>query len=311
MVVRELDVANIRFTQEHVYDSFNANSEKAGNVVELIEAILRGEKTPRDLPLIRVAAKQGAYWCVDNRRLFVYKHCQLGPIPVEVYDWKDNREFELKWRNGRATRKKTNGGRRAGMIQRTDLPFPRSPVAEESLSSINRFLDQKSQKRHEERIAALRRRREAAAATGEVAAGSSLPCGASSAVETSASTAMALRRIFVPPEEATAKKKKGKKRSRGGACQGDRVSTLEESTVIAPVKEPSSTSASRVTEEAPRKKKRRRTKVVDDTKRDAKACPPHVSSGMEPSTGLAKLTVTVGGEESDDEAYAVELFAPG
>ena len=111
-----------------------------------------------DLPLIRVAAKRGAYWfrllispalddldkdgtdamvqvqrhirfiplgprCVENRRLFVYKHCQLGKIPVqvgpapsktplrwtlamdlqcgvlppslaEVFEWKENREPE-------------------------------------------------------------------------------------------------------------------------------------------------------------------------------------------------------------------------
>merc|ERR1711920_850297 len=113
-----IDVATIRFTQEHIYDSFNANSDKAeaGGVVGLIDAILSDKKTPRDLPLIRVAAKQGAYWCVDNRRLFVYKHCQLGEIPVQVFDWKENREFELKWRNGRQTRKKTGGGARVGVI---------------------------------------------------------------------------------------------------------------------------------------------------------------------------------------------------
>ncbi|CAK0830977.1 unnamed protein product, partial [Prorocentrum cordatum] len=75
--------------QERVYDSFNANDARAGSTVELIDAILRGERAVTDLPLIRVAKKRGVYWCVDNRRCFVYKHCQLGKIPMQVFDWKD------------------------------------------------------------------------------------------------------------------------------------------------------------------------------------------------------------------------------
>merc|ERR1719160_1237993 len=153
-----MDVADIRFTQEHVYDTFNANDERAGSVVGLIDAILTGTKTPTDLPLIRVAAKRGAYWCVDNRRLFVYKHCQLGKIPVQVCKWRDNREFELKWRNGRSVRPQTGGGRRVGLVQRTGLPFPRSPIAEPSLSKIRHFLAPAEQQRHDAAIAALRER---------------------------------------------------------------------------------------------------------------------------------------------------------
>eukprot|EP00929_Paragymnodinium_shiwhaense_P084736 TRINITY_DN45339_c0_g1_i1.p2 TRINITY_DN45339_c0_g1~~TRINITY_DN45339_c0_g1_i1.p2 ORF type:complete len:271 (-),score=83.48 TRINITY_DN45339_c0_g1_i1:449-1261(-) len=157
---RMIDVGEIRFTQEHVYDSFNSNSDRANlNVVGLIEAILAGEKTPRDLPLIRVAVKQGAYWCVDNRRLFVYKHCKLGQIPVEVHDWKDTREFELKWKNGLLTRGSTGGGRRAGVITRTDTPFPRSVAMEPSLSSITCWLPPDEQEQHDKAIEALSKKR--------------------------------------------------------------------------------------------------------------------------------------------------------
>merc|ERR1712232_1253248 len=154
-----MDVADIRFTQEHVYDSFNANSAKAGGMVELMDEILGGTKTPSDLPLIRVARKRGAYWCVDNRRLFTYKHCQLGEIPVQVFDWKDMREFELKWRNGVTTRQKTSEGRRAGLHQRTDTPFPKSPIAEPSLSDIKVYMSQRQQQQHDAKITSLRKRR--------------------------------------------------------------------------------------------------------------------------------------------------------
>lgn len=171
MVTKLIDVNSIRFTQEHVYDSFNANSERAGGVVELINDIISGSKTPADLPLIRVAAKKGAYWCVDNRRLFVYKHCQLGEIPVQVFSWKDNREFELKWRNGLASRAQTGKGARVGILQRTDTPFPLSPVAEESLSKIHTYMSREEQRHHDAGIEALRRCREQKSSAGKVRPG--------------------------------------------------------------------------------------------------------------------------------------------
>eukprot|EP00408_Alexandrium_pacificum_P011712 CAMPEP_0171221646 /NCGR_PEP_ID=MMETSP0790-20130122/34863_1 /TAXON_ID=2925 /ORGANISM="Alexandrium catenella, Strain OF101" /LENGTH=213 /DNA_ID=CAMNT_0011687583 /DNA_START=68 /DNA_END=706 /DNA_ORIENTATION=- len=169
MVTTLVDVNDIRFTQEHVYDTFNANDARAGGVVELIEAIISGSKTPTDLPLIRVAAKRGAYWCVDNRRLFVYKHCQLGRIPVEVHNWKDSREFELKYRNGLTVRPQTGNGVRVGVIQRTDTPFPRSPVAEPSLTTIRVPYSPQQQRKHDAAIAKLRRRRERKASAGVAA----------------------------------------------------------------------------------------------------------------------------------------------
>lgn len=160
MTASTVDVADIRFTQEHVYDTFNANSSKAGTMMELMNDILNGDKTPADLPLIRVAQKRGAYWCVDNRRLFVYKHLQLGPIPVQVFNWNDNREFALKYRNGLPTRAQTGDGRRAGLIQRGSTPLPRSPIAEPSLSHIRKYMSSKEQSRHEARIMKLRASRE-------------------------------------------------------------------------------------------------------------------------------------------------------
>eukprot|EP00434_Breviolum_minutum_P027596 symbB.v1.2.024408.t1/scaffold2220.1/size89589/3 len=160
MATQLMDVADIRFTQEHVYDTFNANSDRAGSVLDLMESILSGEKTPWDIPLIRVAAKKGAYWCVDNRRLFTYKHLQLGQIPVQVFSWKENREFELKYRNGLPFRQQTGNGLRAGLIQRSERSFPRSPVAEPSLSKFQRLFTKAEQRKHDARIAELRQKRE-------------------------------------------------------------------------------------------------------------------------------------------------------
>lgn len=159
MVTKLMDVAEIRFTQEHVYDTFNANSERAGSVLDLMDSILRGEKTPWDIPLIRVAAKKGAYWCVDNRRLFTYKHLRLGKIPVEVFNWKDNREFELKYKNGLPFRQQTSNGLRIGLLQRSDRPFPRSPVAEPTLSKLTKLFSAAQQRKHEADIVALAKRR--------------------------------------------------------------------------------------------------------------------------------------------------------
>jgi len=218
-----MDVADIRFTQEHVYDSFNANSSKAGGTVELIEAILAGQKTPSDLPLIRVAPKRGAYWCVDNRRLFVYKHCQLGKIPVVVYDWKDMREFQLKWVNGLATRGQSSEGRRVGVLQRTETPFPRSAVAEPTLSQILEHMPPEQQRKHDARIASLRRQRQQREAA-EAAVGAS---------NASVEAADSLRGLLLPavssaPNPAAAgeteeasKRRAGarKKRRRGEAAQ--------------------------------------------------------------------------------------------
>ncbi|CAE7360340.1 unnamed protein product [Symbiodinium natans] len=161
MVTKLMDVAEIRFTQvaEHVYDTFNANSERAGSVLDLMESILKGDKTPWDIPLIRVAAKKGAYWCVDNRRLFTYKHLQLGMIPVEVFNWKDNREFELKYKNGLPYRQQTSNGLRIGLLQRSGRPFPRSPVAEPTLSKFTKLFSAVQQRKHEAQIATLAKKR--------------------------------------------------------------------------------------------------------------------------------------------------------
>mmetsp|Transcript_1707 Transcript_1707/g.2980 ORF Transcript_1707/g.2980 Transcript_1707/m.2980 type:complete len:225 (+) Transcript_1707:10-684(+) len=153
MTTQLMEVSNIRFTQEHVYDTFNANSDRAGSVLDLMDSILSGEKTPWDIPLIRVAAKKGAYWCVDNRRLFTYKHLQLGKIPVQVFGWKENREFELKYRNGLPFRQQTSNGLRVGLIQRSDRAFPRSSVAEPALSKFQKLFTKAEQRKHEDKDA--------------------------------------------------------------------------------------------------------------------------------------------------------------
>lgn len=276
-----LNVALIRFTQEHVYDSFNANSDKASlNVVGLIESILKGDMTPRDLPLIRVAAKGGAYWCVDNRRLFVYKHCQLGQIPVELCSWKgkENREFELKWRNGRATRQITSGGRRVGIVQRTQTPFPRSPVMEPSLSEMSRFLAPDAQRRHDAAIKALRRTREEAAEKD----GDS---------DSDVCKRNRLRQLLEAPqshdEDAVAAKKKNTKKKR---CR------QEDANAEIPV--PRAQGSDTRTESMP-KPKRPKAK-----KRTAKSGA--VVSGSATMKSSAGLTVTMD-DSDDDEAYAVEV----
>mmetsp|Transcript_34929 Transcript_34929/g.104534 ORF Transcript_34929/g.104534 Transcript_34929/m.104534 type:complete len:264 (-) Transcript_34929:59-850(-) len=263
MVTTMVDVSEIHFTQEHVYDTFNANSERAGGVVELIEAILSGSKTPSDLPLIRVAAKRGAYWCVDNRRLFVYKHCQLGRIPVQVFRWKDNREFELKWRNGLSVRGQTGNGMRVGIIQRTETPFPRSPIAEPSLSTIRVLFSPKKQRKHDAAIVQLRRRRE-----GEAAAGAAAERAVSVAASQRSLGGLLLR-----------KAKRGGKRK-----------AADKAEACAEQEGPGA-------REVRRKKRRKGPSGMQEAAAEVEAG--------------AKLTVAMDGDGSSDEAYAVEVIAPG
>ena len=68
-----LEVDKICFTQSHAFDSFSTGK----STTELINGLLAGQITERGEPLIRVAWHEGAFWPIDNRRLFVYKHCRL------------------------------------------------------------------------------------------------------------------------------------------------------------------------------------------------------------------------------------------
>lgn len=272
-----MDVADIRFTQEHVFDSFNANDERAGGVAELIDAILAGTKGVRDMPLIRVAAKHRAYWCVDNRRLFVYKHCQLGEIPVIVMDWKDMREFALKWKNGLATRAVTSEGRRVGVIQRTDMPFPRSAVMEPSLSSIRLHLAPEAQLRHDALIAALRRRRVEAEIDDTDAA-------SVAQVETAALRCLLAQGVAEGgPGPGKRKKRRPAAEVAASACEA-----VEQTSSVA----------------APRKKQKRGAAVG----RQGRAAPATTSLSATGGTGRVSLTVALA-EDSGDDAYEVEVTA--
>lgn len=264
-----VDVEKIRFTQEHVYDSFNANDKRAMNVVDLIGCILRGEKTPLDLPLIRVAVKKGAYWCVDNRRLFVYKHCQLGEIPVTVCGWKDNREFELKWKNGLAVRADTSGGRRIGILQRTGLPFPRSLVAEPKLSQVRYYLEAAEQTAHDAAIAALREKR---------------------SKDSASKVSQSLLEVLQPMSAASSSKptlKRKKKRRAEDASIASPTETLATGTPV-----------------AQRRLKKKRRKAVEAKPASNTA----VTSSA--NGGGTTLNVTMDGEDSGSDDYAVEVFAP-
>jgi len=56
--------------------------------MELIDGLLFGTLDHRrDISLIRVAWREGAFWSADNRRLFCFKHCQLNRICVKVCRW--------------------------------------------------------------------------------------------------------------------------------------------------------------------------------------------------------------------------------
>mmetsp|Transcript_164823 Transcript_164823/g.528880 ORF Transcript_164823/g.528880 Transcript_164823/m.528880 type:complete len:291 (-) Transcript_164823:90-962(-) len=289
MAEKMMDVADIRFTQEHVYDTFNANDERAGGVMDLVEAIMAGTKTVRDMPLIRVAVKRGAYWCVDNRRLFVYKHCQLGQIPVIIMDWKDMREFELKWKNGLATRCVTSEGRRVGILQRTDVPFPTSHAVEPSLCTITTPMTPERQSKHDAQIAALRARRE------KELASQSLSSGATAAAEES------LRGLFAAAANPTPSRQGSKKKKLPRADVAE-----------AEGREAAQPEAEEVAEARPKKRKKAKAKAKDSggvagrTGEAAGDAP--VATGKTGAPGPVKLTVALA-EDSDDEAYDVEVTA--
>eukprot|EP00435_Cladocopium_sp_Y103_P040190 s622_g10.t2 len=127
---RLLRVCDIAFTQRQVNDSF---SHERRDVMELIEGVLH----------------DGQFWAIDNRRLFVYKHCKVERVLVEVIRWEDQHEFEMKWKNGLHSRG-PGRGHTAGVVQRLmHRPFPRSPVMNEEQSEISWFMDDDAQYHHD------------------------------------------------------------------------------------------------------------------------------------------------------------------
>eukprot|EP00747_Dinoflagellata_sp_TGD_P088410 gnl/TRDRNA2_/TRDRNA2_163992_c0_seq1.p1 gnl/TRDRNA2_/TRDRNA2_163992_c0~~gnl/TRDRNA2_/TRDRNA2_163992_c0_seq1.p1 ORF type:complete len:308 (-),score=72.44 gnl/TRDRNA2_/TRDRNA2_163992_c0_seq1:43-966(-) len=306
MVTRLIDVANIRFTQEHVYDSFNENKAEGGSTVELMGLILSGKKTPSDLPLIRVAPKGKIYWCVDNRRLFVYKHCQLGEIPVQVFDWKDSKEFELKWKNGLATRALTSNGRRIGILQRTDVPFPASTVAEPALSKITRHMGRKEQKLHDAAIASLKKSREASAAG--VAAGKG--DGREEQGEEEEVQAQLLSVLGPAMARATAAPRRPKK---GRKARREAASTANDAETKPTADRDSGATAGESTAAPQPKKRARKGPRKVNTPADVEAAKKRRREAEQRAaeeSGGAALTVTLGGDEGSDDEYAVEVFAP-
>lgn len=299
MVVRRLvNVADIRFTQEHVYDSFNANSEKANlNLVGLIGAILDGSKTVEDLPLIRIAAKGGAFWCVDNRRLFAYKHCRLGEIPVEVFEWKEMREFELKWRNGKSTRKATANGQRVGVVQRCpETPFPRSPVMEPSLSAVESFLTPAAQQQHDAAI-------EAAALRAVAAREASRPDSREPSHDD-------LCRLFsvsgASPQAAQKVKRKARKAREASAPPSDSLAPSSEAPAPAsPGRRPSEDAGGAAQPKAKRRKKKQATVPVADTSASAAAAVPSRAAAVAQTSKGVVVTM----DDSEDEAFEVEVSA--
>lgn len=314
-----MDVSEIRFTQEKVYDTFNANSAKAGGMVELMDEILSGKKTPSDLPLIRIAHKRGAYWCVDNRRLFTYKHCQLGEIPVKVFEWKDMREFELKYRNGVLSRQQSSEGRRAGVIQRTDIPFPRSSVAERALSEISVYMSKRQQHLHDAKIASLRHRREKNAAV--------LAAENSGEMDAAAS----LKSLFLAPpapkDEVSKRNVKKRKKvkdivaglpgatsvnRRGGESAAGLHESLDGDTAIGPngkkrKKQLLGCGAKLMESTGVKTDRTDRPAVRNDKKRPRITT--SATSATSSNNGSVKLTVNVAQDNSSDEAYDVEVTA--
>ena len=96
-------------------------------VKDTLEELLAGNISPADLPSIAVLTDGENLFSLNNRRLFVYKHCQLGRIQVELWEWAEMREFEMKWRNGMGSCGESGNGQRVGLIRfgsRVDVYLP-------------------------------------------------------------------------------------------------------------------------------------------------------------------------------------------
>eukprot|EP00929_Paragymnodinium_shiwhaense_P072990 TRINITY_DN37070_c0_g2_i1.p1 TRINITY_DN37070_c0_g2~~TRINITY_DN37070_c0_g2_i1.p1 ORF type:complete len:615 (+),score=60.72 TRINITY_DN37070_c0_g2_i1:151-1995(+) len=143
---RLVSVDMIRFTQKHVYDSFSTGR----SIMELIDGLLSGGVDhSTDVPLIRVAWNDGAFWSIDNRRTFIYKHCRLGRACVEVCRWEENPEFAMKHKNGEMTRTENDGGNRVGLKQRLDIPLPRSSVMNDTYTEVQHYMTPEAQEEHD------------------------------------------------------------------------------------------------------------------------------------------------------------------
>lgn len=74
-----MDPYNIRFTQGGISAEFSDGS----SVFEVIKKMRDGKIDPGEIPAIRIFVKNGVFYSVDNRRLFLFQ--QVGaPIKYEL-----------------------------------------------------------------------------------------------------------------------------------------------------------------------------------------------------------------------------------
>lgn len=156
--LRLIDMDHVLFTQSHINDSF---SHEMRPVLEMVNALLRGDLDQREIPVVRVAWRSGAFWSIDNRRTFVFKHCKVGRACLEVCEW--TQEFDMKLKGGSAAHEQSGGGKRAGLVQRLkDLAFPCSDVIafDMTKNDVSKLMDSEEQAHHDGMVSAFMAKRQ-------------------------------------------------------------------------------------------------------------------------------------------------------
>jgi len=147
--VARIDVQRIGYTTRLILDTFTDGR----SLMEMIERLLNDKDYYRQIPLMRVVYHDGLYWSKDNRRLFVFKHCCLGEIEVEMQvsdeDFVSSNPNDIQVAGTYQERYRT----KIILSQRFDcIALPRSPFWSHG---VTKYLSDADQLEHERRVAAM------------------------------------------------------------------------------------------------------------------------------------------------------------
>ncbi|KAL3691422.1 hypothetical protein R1sor_005073 [Riccia sorocarpa] len=79
----DVDPQTLLFTQDSIKNTFKEPREAEG-IDDAVEAILSGQLKASDFPAMRVVSYDGRLWCLDNRRLWVFKKARVPCVKIKI-----------------------------------------------------------------------------------------------------------------------------------------------------------------------------------------------------------------------------------
>mmetsp|Transcript_18625 Transcript_18625/g.39918 ORF Transcript_18625/g.39918 Transcript_18625/m.39918 type:complete len:567 (-) Transcript_18625:53-1753(-) len=143
---RLVPVDEIVFTDNQVTDILSLSGRDVP-MMELINDILFKGVDHRNLPLVKVAWWDGAYWALENQLTFVYKHCRMGRVLVEVVSRAMCPELD------NILAKRPEQYKRIGINQRSERPFPQSlALLRYTCCAWQSMMSREEQQAHDQRL---------------------------------------------------------------------------------------------------------------------------------------------------------------